>query len=259
MRRKSDTRFRSRGIVGNSTGLLGLRSRHYSPRIVPARAKARRDWRLVPNHIRALPPVAARSARGRWPSRICDPGLSLFRGIMARRKITKPAKQLEDMAADDLPDLTARQMEFVRGLLEGKTAAESYRHAYDCSKMQSNSVWVAASRARSDANVALWLARARKAELGHCNITLDQHIRRLDRLEVIAEETGNIGAAVQAEQLIGKAKGFYVERFEDVTPLDPMALFERLTQIDPDMARLVAKKHGISLPGPIIEHQTAEA
>jgi hypothetical protein len=162
---------------------------------------------------------------------------------MARRKITDS----ELTNADELPQLTGQQMEFVQGLLQGMTASDAYRKAYDCSGMVNNTLWCEASKLRNDPRVAQWLDAAREAELGHSKVTLDQHIRRLDRLETIAVKTGNIGAAVQAEQLIGKALGHYVERFEDVTQHDPMATLEEIRKHSPDLAQALAREHGISL------------
>lgn len=154
-----------------------------------------------------------------------------------RRKITDSPK----IDTTDLPDLTAQQQAFVRGLLDGKTASDAYRAAYDCSAMQPNSIWVAASRLRSDANVALWLAQARKAQLGHANVTLSQHVQRLDELKQLAIETGNLGAAVQAEQLIGKATGHYVERL-DLNIHNPDALMDEIAALSPEVARALSSE-----------------
>lgn len=162
---------------------------------------------------------------------------------MARRKITEG----DGLDASQLPELTAQQMGFVRGILDGKSASDAYRQAYDCSEMQNNSIWVAASRLRSDANVALWLAASRKACLGTANVTLDGHLQELERLKEIALDTGNVGAAVQAEQLRGKAAGHYVERFEDITKADPLTTLEQIRQHSPELARALAAEHGIAL------------
>jgi hypothetical protein len=162
---------------------------------------------------------------------------------MAQRKKTEPIKN----QFSDLPELTAKQMNFVKGLLEGKTASDAYRAAYDCSEMQPATIWAAASRLRSDDKVSAWLDASRIAELGSSTITLEQHIRRLDALKTIAVGTGNVGAAVQAEQLIGKAMGHYVEKFEDVTRSDPLAALEELARIAPDAAKALAQEHNISL------------
>lgn len=160
---------------------------------------------------------------------------------MARRKITDS----EAMDASDLPDLTAQQMAFVKGLLDGNTAADAYRAAYDCSSMGKNSIWVEASRARSHPSIALWLGAARKACLGTAAMTLDSHLAELERLREIALDTGNVGAAVQAEQLRGKVKGYHVERVQDVTTHDPMATLKEIAQLQPALAEQLALQAGI--------------
>lgn len=157
-----------------------------------------------------------------------------------RRKITEHTENA------DLPDLTEQQRHFVEGLLAGKSASDAYRAAYDCSEMQSSTIWANASRLRANSNVAAWLAAARKAELGHSRITLDQHIKRLDELRQIAVESGNVGAAVQAEQLIGKALGHYTEKYMEVNS-DPLSALEQIAkEFGPDIARQLAAKEGVN-------------
>jgi hypothetical protein len=155
-----------------------------------------------------------------------------------QRKITP----IEEGA--ELPDITEQQRNFVAGILSGKTASDAYRGAYDTSSMQKESIWVAASRLCDNANVALWLAAARKAELGHAVRSKEQHISRLDRLQQIALDTDNIGAAVRAEELIGKAEGHYVDHME-VTVADPMATLREIAQLSPELAAQLAKDQGI--------------
>ena len=43
---------------------------------------------------------------------------------------------------DELPTLTPKQNAFVNALLQGKTASDAYREAYNCEKMSTASVWV---------------------------------------------------------------------------------------------------------------------
>ena len=156
---------------------------------------------------------------------------------MAQRKKTEPIK-----AGADLPDLTEQQMEYVKGLLGGKGLAESYRAAYDCSKMSPNAVWVEASRLRHHPKISLWLSAARQAHLGSGTVTLESHIRELERLKEIAIATGNVGAAVQAEQLRGKAQGHYVERM-DVTHHNSDALLDEIRQLSPELAAQLEATH----------------
>lgn len=155
-----------------------------------------------------------------------------------RRKIT----QIE--GGDDLPELTDQQRKFVEGILAGKTSSDAYRCAYDCSHSRNPSIWAAASAMRADSKVAMWLAAARKAGLGHAVVTLEGHITELERLREIAIESGNVGAAVQAEQLRGKAQGHYVERLE-VTATDPLDTLRQIAALSPDLAAKLAAAQGI--------------
>lgn len=162
---------------------------------------------------------------------------------MARRKITEGVEPLD---ASDLPDLTPQQLKFVEGILAGKTASDAYRAAYDCSNSGRNTVWVESSRLRSHPNVALWLAAARKAHLGTAVLTKDMHLQELERLREIALDSGNVGAAVQAEQIRGKVAGHHIERIQDVTDeLDPVATLRQIEKINPDLAASLAAQHGI--------------
>lgn len=175
---------------------------------------------------------------------------------MARRKITEP----EDLpGADELPTLTEQQMDWVRARLAGANATDAYRQAYDTTNMAPRTVWAEASRLNTDPNVAAWLAAARMACLDTAKMTLDSHCAELARLREIALATGNVGAAVQAEQIRGKASGLHVERFEDVTTFDPMATLERLRAISPQAARDLAAQYDIKLIDLVPNTETAGA
>lgn len=163
---------------------------------------------------------------------------------MARRKITEGDELTADLAAE-LPELTAQQLEFVEGLLAGKTASDAYRAAYDCAGSSSRTIWANACRLRNDGKVSAWLAAARQAYLGHAVLSLEGHLRELERLRELALAAGNIGAAVQAEQLRGKASGHYVEQFADVT-CDPVRTLNEIAELSPELAAALAKQHGIA-------------
>lgn len=163
---------------------------------------------------------------------------------MARRKISDEIAT----AAIELPDLTAQQQKFVEGILSGKTASDAYRAAYDCSNMLNNSIWCAASKLRSEAKVEQWIAQARIAGLGSASVTFEGHIRELERLKEIALKSGNIGAAVQAEQIRGKAAGHHVDQIRDVTDrFDPVQTIREIAAHSPELAASLAAQHGIEL------------
>jgi phage terminase small subunit len=100
---------------------------------------------------------------------------------------------------DELPGLTPKQMAFVQALLKGKTASDAYREAYDCAGMAANSIWVAASRLRSDAKVALWLRHYRLVALQEGTLSFEAHLGELTRLREHALDAKQVAAAVQAE------------------------------------------------------------
>ncbi len=156
-----------------------------------------------------------------------------------RRKITEVSA-----LADELPDLTEQQMRFVEGILSGKSGTDAYRAAYDCSNMQPSTIWAAASRLRNNCKVSAWISAGRIAGLGTAAATLDNHLHELARLREIAERTGNIGAAVQAEQLRGKAMGHYTEKL-DVTVTDIADELRELETISPELARAYAAEKGV--------------
>lgn len=158
---------------------------------------------------------------------------------MARRKITNVP-----IGTDDLPELTANQREFVRLRLAGKTGADAYRGAYDVSGMNDRAIWVEASRVSANPKVSLWLSAARQAHLGTAVLTRDSHLAELDRLKEIAIASGNVGAAVKAEELRGKVAGHQVDRVQEI-PADPADTLRDIAQHQPDLAAQLAAAHGI--------------
>ena len=155
-----------------------------------------------------------------------------------RRKISERAA-----VTDALPELTPQQMLFVEHILAGKRSSDAYRLAYDCSNSQPSSVWALASRLRSDVKVALWLASARKAGESHAKVTLENHLSELERLKEIALETGNVGAAVQAEQLRGKVAGHYTDRLDMHISGDPATtLAEIEAEFGEEIAQALARQ-----------------
>lgn len=156
-----------------------------------------------------------------------------------RRQITE-----QDQTAE-LPDLTDQQKAFVDAILAGKTASDAYRGAYDCAKTSNAVVWKEACILRNNRKVAVWLAAARKAGLGASTVTLSDHIKELERLREIALDSGNVGAAVQAEQLRGKAMGHYVDRVETADVTDIRSELEELRKISPAAAEAYAREKGL--------------
>jgi hypothetical protein len=148
----------------------------------------------------------------------------------------------------DLPDLTPKQFAFVQGLLEGKTASDAYRGAYDCSNMSKESIWARASELRRNSKVAVWLTHTRMAALELGIRSLEQHVAQLTRLREEAIDQGQISAAVQAEVAIGRVCGLYEDKIRVTTQASDKDLVNVIRgSLGDDIASQIAKALGIEV------------
>lgn len=163
---------------------------------------------------------------------------------MAQQKKTEP------LEAEDLPDLSAEDQIFVQCLSNGDNATDAWRASRPDSKAEERTVWMMASRLRNSDKVQMWLTAARNALLHTGTCTLEGHMRELERLRGVAEASGNLGAAVQAEQLRGKAQGLYIDQIKDLTQLPADQLIEQINDtLGPEIAKILASQLGL-------EHET---
>lgn len=167
---------------------------------------------------------------------------------MPQRQKTAP------IDARELPELTDQQQEFVRQRLAGKTATDAYKAAYSTENMLPRTIWAQASRMNSHPDIAAWLAAGREAYLGTTILTREGHMAELERLREIALKTGNIGAAVQAEQLRGKVAGHQIDRVADVTTPDATDTLTAIASVDKELAHKLALAHGIPFDMPATKH-----
>lgn len=114
-----------------------------------------------------------------------------------------------DTELDRLPTLTSKQTAFVNALLEGKTASDAYRDAYNCENMSHGAVWVEASRLKSNTKVSLWLRHFQRIGAYAARVTIESHLAELARARELAIDHRQISAGVQAEHYRGKAVGLY--------------------------------------------------
>jgi phage terminase small subunit len=86
-----------------------------------------------------------------------------------------------DTRLDDLPTLTPKQTAFVSALLEGKTAADAYRSAYNCENMSPGAIAVEASRLRRCPKISLCLRHYQRIGFDQARITAENHLAELAR------------------------------------------------------------------------------
>ncbi len=108
--------------------------------------------------------------------------------------------------------LTQKQENFCAAYIETGNASEAYRKAYNSVSMSEKTVWEKASRLLKEGKVRARLEELRTPATESAQITLSQHLSKLEELRELAKEEGKYGPAIQAEIARGKAAGLYVER-----------------------------------------------
>ena len=113
--------------------------------------------------------------------------------------------------------LTQAQENFARLYVELGNAAEAYRQAYPKSqKWKESTLWPKASKLLAMDKVSTRVSIFRQQAAEKTGITLESHLNELERLRKMAEEQGNVSAAIQAEVARGKHSGVVAATKVDV-------------------------------------------
>lgn len=102
----------------------------------------------------------------------------------------------------------ARHERFAQNLAKGMTGDEAYQQAgYNPNRNN-------ASRLKANENIQQRVRELQDVGAQRAEMTFEGHLRKLEELRDAAADSGQHSAAIQAEQLRGKANGYYVERHE---------------------------------------------
>ena len=113
--------------------------------------------------------------------------------------------------------LTQAQENFARLYVELGNAAEAYRQAYPNSqKWKDSTLWPKASKLLALDKVNTRVSEIRHLAAEKTQITLESHLKELERLRIMAEEQGNVDAAIKAEVARGKHSGVVAATKVDV-------------------------------------------
>jgi hypothetical protein len=153
---------------------------------------------------------------------------------------------MTETSPEQEPKLTPKQQAFVHGVIEGKTATDAYRTAYNCEKMSKGAIAVEASRLLRHPKIALYLLSYRRIAADAAQATLEKHLAELARVREEAVASGQISAAVQAEYQRGKVAGFYNDELKLEVGLSDAKL---LKQIEELMGEDIAEAIGAALKG----------
>lgn len=138
--------------------------------------------------------------------------------------------------------LTPQREIFVQSVVKGLNQSDAYRVAFKVNKKtKPESVNQAASKLMADPNVASRVAEMRAPVVAQVQITLENHLARLEHLSQVAEATNQFGAAITAETNRGKASGLYVEKIVVDMKVD-------MAQVNLKIAALMGKIAGVK-PG----------
>ena len=106
--------------------------------------------------------------------------------------------------------LTAKQEQFVQGIIQGMSQAEAYRAAYPKNKMSDKTVWEAASRLMANSKVTARLEELRR-ELATPAIMSAQ--KRMEWLTgVIQSDEESTIDKMKAIDILNKMDGQYVQK-----------------------------------------------
>lgn len=110
--------------------------------------------------------------------------------------------------------LTEKQERFCLAYIETGVAAEAYRTAYSPKTMSKNAIKVESCRMLAMLKIKARIEELRAPAAKAAKITLESHLKDLEKLRNKADDAKDYGAAIRAEVARGKAAGLYVERID---------------------------------------------
>ncbi len=123
--------------------------------------------------------------------------------------------------------LTPKQELFAQMVASGKSQSEAYRESYNADKMKDSTIWSNASRLMENSKVLARIEDIRATARERASYTLSEHLERLDKLSREAEKEGRYSEAIKAEELRGKASGFYTDKVEHKGAIDLKSFVEQ--------------------------------
>lgn len=110
--------------------------------------------------------------------------------------------------------LTPKQEAFCLAVSSGMHQNEAYKQAYPDQNNTAKTIGEKASTFMANPKIKARIAELRAPVIERMGLTLEAHLLELERLAKVAEANENIGAAIKAQELRGKASGLYVEKID---------------------------------------------
>lgn len=128
------------------------------------------------------------------------------------------------MARKDGKMLTPKQEKFCLTYLETGNASEAYRQVYNTSNMKKTTIGRKAFELLENGKITARINELQAPAIKKAELTVENHLRKLEEMRDSAFEAGNFQAAIRAEELRGKVAGFYTNRIELGTCLKMVVL-----------------------------------
>lgn len=134
--------------------------------------------------------------------------------------------------------LTPKQEKFCQSVASGMNNSDAYRSAYNCDGMLDATINNNAYKMTQDNDIVTRIEQLRLPIAERVGRTLEQHIARMLELASRGDKLDKIEAAIKAEELVGKALGYYVNKTE-LTGKGGESLSVKLTKeiIDTDQSK----------------------
>ena len=110
--------------------------------------------------------------------------------------------------------LTEKQEQFCKAYIETNNVTEAYIRAYQPKSTNEASLKATAHKTLKSKRVMNRIAELRAPAAKAATLTLERHLRDLERLRDKADKSKDFGAAIRAEVARGKAAGLYIEKID---------------------------------------------
>lgn len=128
--------------------------------------------------------------------------------------------------------LTPKQERFAQLIAEGKSQADAYRGAFDVKTKRLSTIHDCAHKVMARPEVAQRVAELRQPIVERVQVTLEGHLKELERLRHMAMNAAQYGPAIKAEELRGKVAGFYTEKHQ-ITGADGLPMTIQVEFVKP--------------------------
>jgi phage terminase small subunit len=137
-------------------------------------------------------------------------------------------------------ELTLKRQAFLNAYLETGNGCAAYRRSHNCENMKARTIEKEASRLLKHPGITRGIEAFRNSKIAETMLTIEEHMIELKTLRELAKASGLLSAAIRAEELRGKLRGFYVEQHEhgDTHAFDRMSDEELRAYIAEEAAAL---------------------